>query len=373
MKKLYTITLLATLLCQSALGQRQDTLMFRGQVSTWANYNFYSENIFVGGRYLPEISYQVKNANDRRFDIDLSVNAHGSWLSNNTFDGQIKPYRAWVRYSASQFEVRGGLQKINFGSATMLRPLMWFDQMDPRDPLQLTDGVWGILGRYYFLNNANIWLWGLIGNNNPKGFELVGTYKNQPEFGGRIQHPIPLGEAGLSFHHRVWGYSEFPYTNPLKVSENRFGLDAKIDWVCGLWAEASWLKNNRDLGILNNQTLINLGTDYTFGIGNGVLAIYEHLFISFDEKPFQFDNFTQLSLFSISYPIGMFDNISAIAYYSWDIQSVFTFLNWQRQYNRISIHLMAFWNPENFNIPTQNTQANLFGGKGIQFMFVYNH
>ena len=69
-----------------------------------------------------------------------------------------------MRYSSDQFELRLGLQKINFGSASMLRPLMWFDQMDPRDPLHLTDGVWGLLARYYFLNNANIWLWGLYGN-----------------------------------------------------------------------------------------------------------------------------------------------------------------------------------------------------------------
>jgi hypothetical protein len=66
-------------------------------------------------------------------------------------NGDIKPYRLWARYSTSQLEIRAGLQKINFGSANILRPLMWFDQMDPRDPLQLTDGVWGILGRYYTL------------------------------------------------------------------------------------------------------------------------------------------------------------------------------------------------------------------------------
>lgn len=35
---------------------------------------------------------------------------------------------------------------------------MRFDQVDPRDPLKLTDGVRGLLGRYCFLNNADIWL-----------------------------------------------------------------------------------------------------------------------------------------------------------------------------------------------------------------------
>jgi hypothetical protein len=355
------------------MSQWQDTITFGGQISAWTNYNFSTDNIFLGGRYIPEISYQLNNRKNRNFDIDLSANANGSWLVNDSFDGNIKPYRAWARYSTPQLELRGGLQKINFGSASMLRPLMWFDQIDPRDPLQLTDGVWALLGRYYFLNNANIWVWGLIGNNNPKGFEFAGTYKNKPEFGGRIQYPIPNGEAGFSFHQRVWGFPLSPEIDQLKITEKRYGLDAKVDWVCGLWIEASLVNNDRNIGILNNQTLINLGTDYTFGFGNGLLAIYEHLFISFDNKPFEFENLTQLSLLSVSYPIGLFDNISAIAYYSWDMQAVFTFINWQRQYNKISLHLMAFWNPENFNLPTHNSQTNMFGGKGVQFMFVFNH
>ena len=68
-----------------------------------------------------------------------------------------------------------GLQKINFGSAVLLRPLMWFDSLDPRDPLQLTDGVYAVLLRYYFPNNANLWAWALYGNDSPKGWESAAT------------------------------------------------------------------------------------------------------------------------------------------------------------------------------------------------------
>lgn len=35
-----------------------------------------------------------------------------------------------------------------------------------REPSQLTDGVYGVLVKYYFQNNANLWAWGLIGNKN---------------------------------------------------------------------------------------------------------------------------------------------------------------------------------------------------------------
>ena len=57
---------------------------------------------------------------------------------------ELKPYRLWFRRSTDKIELRAGLQKITFGSARIFRPLMWFDKLNPTDPLQLTEGVWGI-------------------------------------------------------------------------------------------------------------------------------------------------------------------------------------------------------------------------------------
>lgn len=140
-------------------------------------------------------------------------------------------------------EVRLGLQKINFGSANMLRPLMWFDQLDPRDPLQLTDGVWGLLGRYYFLNNANLWVWGLYGNNQQKMWETGNTYSGFPELGGRFQTPVPRGELAFTYHYRKADLSEHSLLSnqPTSVGENRVGIDGKWDLGVGLWFEAVWM------------------------------------------------------------------------------------------------------------------------------------
>ncbi len=358
-------------------GQAKDTLIFKGQLSSWLNYNQSNNNILFGGRYIPQVNYSNDFSKGHQFDIELSGNFYGNLQSHSEADGNIKPYRAWTRYSTPQFEIRAGLQKINFGSATMLRPLMWFDQMDPRDPLQLTDGVWGVLGKYYFLNNANIWLWGLYGNKNTKGWDWAATNSNYPEFGGRIQLPTFIGEAAISYHHRVADLSDNDLGIILptysKAPENRIGLDAKFDWVIGFWVEGAWINNQKDLLTLTNQTILNAGADYTFGIGNGLLAVYEHLIFSADSDPFAFENTNQFSLFSLSYPMGLFDNVSAMLYYSWDNEKIYSFLNWQRQYNNISLHLMAYWNPETFDLPQQNFQNNIFGGKGVQFMFVFNH
>jgi hypothetical protein len=358
----------------------QDSLNFKGQLSAWMLYNRGNNlPVFVGGRYIPQLNYEVFLKDDLKIDFEASANIYGSAGFNpfNTLKavGKLKPYRLWARYSSRQFELRAGLQKINFGSASLLRPLMWFDQVDPRDPLKLTDGVWGVLARYYFLNNANIWLWGLYGNNNPRGWDIAGTNKHFPEVGGRIQVPVPTGEAGLSYHHRIADTRNIgELISPFgEVPENRLGFDFKLDLVAGFWLEGSWVKRNKDLGMFTNQEILNAGTDYTFGIGNGLYVIFEQLLAANDDKPFNFQNTTSFSLLSLSYPVGLFDNISGIVYFDWKNKNAYNFLNWQKQFNNISLYIMGYWNPDNYIIPTQGSDQNLFAGRGIQIMLVLNH
>ena len=358
----------------------QDTLTFKGQFSTWINYNGGNQlPVYAGVRYIPQLNYGLQLKSDHKIDFETSLNINGT-TGFNPFDsitatGRIKPYRIWARYSSDQFELRVGLQKINFGSASLLRPLMWFDQVDPRDPLKLTDGVWGVLGRYYFLNNANIWFWGLYGNNDPRGWEYAGTNSRFPEFGGRIQIPVPAGEAGFSYNHRIADTRKLGGIVPLysEIGENKIGFDIKLDLVAGVWLEGTWTNKNKDLGMFTNQEIINAGADYTFGIGNGLYIIFEQLLASNDEKPFDFSNSSSFSLLSLSYPVGMFDNVSGIVYYDWKNNKSYNFLNWQKQLNKITLYFMGYWNPESYNIPAQGDGQNLFAGRGVQVMMVFNH
>lgn len=358
----------------------QDSLSFKGQVSAWMNYNGGNKlPVYVGGIYMPQVNYALQLNNDHKIDFEASLNINGS-AGFNPFDslraaGKIKPYRLWGRYSSRQFELRVGLQKLNFGSASLLRPLMWFDQVDPRDPLKLTDGVWGVLGRYYFLNNANVWLWGLYGNNKPRGWEPAATNRRYPEGGGRIQIPVPGGEAAVTYHHRIADTRGLGEIIPSysEVHENRFGFDIKLDIVVGFWVEGSWVRKNRDLGIFTNQEILNAGADYTFNLGNGLYVIAEQLVAANDKKAFSLQNTNTFSLLSLSYPIGLFDNLSGIVYYDWKNNKSYNFLNWQKQFNNITFYLMAYWNPEKYNIPAQGSGSNLFAGRGIQVMVVLNH
>lgn len=357
----------------------RDTLIFSGQLSAWSNYNHDNHlSLWFGGRYIPQVNYNVKLSERRLLDFEVSANINGSAglhpFDSGYTDGTIRPYRAWARYSSNQFELRAGLQKINFGSAAMLRPLMWFEQVDPRDPLRITTGVWGLLGRYYFLNNVNLWLWGLYGNKEPKTWELGRTSQEYPEFGGRLQSPVPKGEAGISFHHRQVDTLGLDLSNGINraLSENRIAFDAKWDVGIGLWFEGAWINKSRDVGLLTNQLILNVGTDYTFGVGNGLNFIFEQLLIVYDEKPFALSEPVFFSALSLSYPLGLFDNLSAIAYYNWATDQSYNLLTWNRKLNKFNLYFIAYWNPESYNLPLQDA-GNLFSGKGVQAMLVYNH
>lgn len=357
----------------------QEKLNFQGQFSALSSFSPDNDlDWYVGARYIPELSYKIALDSVQFIDFEASANLSASTLFHpfNASDtnADIDPYRIWARYARNQFEVRAGLQKIDFGVATLLRPLQWFNQIDPRDPLQLTNGVYGVLGRYYFLNNANIWIWGLYGNEKTRGFDALETKDEQPEFGGRFQHPVPRGEIGLSYHRRTVNTSTFPGLETFDgITENKYGIDAKWDVTVGLWFEATYSKKSKNIGLLTHQALLNIGSDYTFGLGNGLNVTAEHLISSFDEQAFEFITTSNISAVSANYPLGLFDTLSGFYYYDWDNNTNTVLVNYEYQFKKITGYAMAYYNPEAQTGIQQNNLVNNFSGPGIRLMLVYNY
>lgn len=384
------ILILLILGCFGVYGQSDadrnyhDSLTLSGQVSMWSLYsNSSSYPVWVGGRYQPQLNYELGNSKGNKFDTEISLNVNGlagfKPFTSNMTDGDIKLYRSWIRFSGDQYEVRLGLQKINFGSASLLRPLMWFDKIDPLDPLQITDGVWGLLGRYYFLNNLNIWAWTLYGNKQPSIWEAVESNVNIPEFGGRVQFPLKKGEIAISYHHRTADsrhlaklYKEEAY-NHARIPEDRFGIDGRWDVVVGIWFEASTTRKQEYLESLTYMNLLNVGTDYTFGIGNGLKTTLEHLIMTRNERLFDDQYAFNYTALSFSYNIGLTNDISAIIYYDWTSHDIYNFINWNKQINKFNFYLIAFYNPHENFIPIASDSFNMMGGRGLQFMVVYNY
>jgi hypothetical protein len=363
----------------SCFSQSQD---FKGQLSGWSALKTEKPYQYAfGARYIPELTL-IKKLNDKiQLDADISLNLNGSGIMHSfdsiETDGKIKFYRLWIRLSSNQFEARLGLQKINFGPARFIRPLMWFDQIDPRDPLQITDGVYGILLRYYTLKNATFWLWGLYGNNHPKGWEFLSTRKNSPEFGGRIQVPVPKGEVGLSYHHRIQdstsSFLSFPADAKRYFPENRIGIDGRWDIGIGLWFEGVIYHSSIDVPDFKYSRMVTIGIDNTFGWGNGLGLTSEQLLYSNSEKAFDMSNNSLFSALSLNYPLTLLWNVAVMIYYDWNQRDFYRFLNLKLTFDKWSFYLMGYWNPEKFLIYRNMDNYDLFTGKGFQLMAVFNH
>jgi hypothetical protein len=359
----------------------RDSLSIKGQMVGWAGTNLKAPSSQqTGFRYIPSGFFQHNFNSSLRFDIEASVNAYINMKFNSfrfdKFQTGIKPYRLTGRISSNQWELRAGLQKISFGTATMLRPLMWFDQIDPRDPLQLTDGVYGLLGRYYFLNNINIWLWGLVGNKEKRGWDLTPPSSEIPEYGGRIQLPFLSGEMGISMHHRSADFRSLGYhgADSSDIPETRIGLDGKWDIGPGIWYEYVLKKTNTETRILSYMDQqLNIGSDYTFAVGNGLNLTAEHLLYSTDARFFPGSRMRNFSALMVSYPFEMTDRISLMVYYNYENNEWYRFLSLQRQYDKLSLYLMFFRNPVNFNLYSGSGDMNLFSGTGFQVMVTFNH
>jgi hypothetical protein len=146
-----------------------------------------------------------------------------------------------------------------------------------------------------------------------------------------------------------------------------------MDLTVGISLEATWINKRADLGILTNQEMVCAGTDYTFGLGNGLNIIAEHLIFSSDREPLSFSNTMNLTALSGNYPFGMFDSINYILYYDWKNGGVYNFVNWRRTFTKFSLNLMGYINPTESHIPLTGNSLNRYSGSGFQIMLVYNH
>jgi hypothetical protein len=383
--------LLSLLLLSTGLCLRPATIKWAQQCSAWFSLNDDSPSTpRLGLRWQPSLFLDTALGGPWKLDSELSLDAAGSlaapgW-SDAEVDGELRPYRLWLRLSSSRFEARLGLQKINFGSATVFRPLMWFDRIDPRDPLQITRGVYGLLLRYYFPGNANIWLWGLYGNPDTKGWETRATADETPEFGGRFQVPVFRGEAAATLHFRRLAPAG---TESVRPEESRFALDGKWDLGVGLWVEACAVHQNDPAQEVSAaarsdslpgggaaapwQRSVTLGVDYTFRLGNGLYLLAEQFLSQTAASPLgRSDGSAAFTALVARYPVGLLDSLSTIVYYDWRNRQAYWFSSWQRTTDHWQFYLMAFANPRQALATAAPSGDSMLSGAGFQLLAVWN-
>lgn len=342
-----------------------------GQFSVWSTV---SDGTQFGARYIPEFSFSRQVSENMEMSVEAALNIYGFTYfgrdNNPGSDAQSDLYRLWVRLASPRLEVRAGLQKISFGPAALLRPLKWFDSLSPSDPLQLTSGVYGLLVRYFFPDNRSIWVWGLYGNDDVKGWENIPSGKSDAEYGFRYQFPVRNGEMAFSYHHRIANpegtsfQTKFPAQG--KFAEDSFGLDGKWDIGPGVWFEGTVTRSDLSVSTPRYRRMLVLGADYTFDVGNGLHLLTEHLFRDDDHEALTSLPGSSVTALTADYPLNLFDTVKAVVYFDHENSGWSGFLQWRRTYDDWQVYIQTFWSRE-------DEAGGELAGDGIQIMFIFNH
>ena len=335
--------------------------------------------------YLPTFSLAGPAWGQGQLDVELAFKL-GSVLDGALGQGAAGVqgrgdwYRLWGRYTTERLELRLGLQKIAFGPGFFLRPLQWFDTLDPEDPTMQTEGVVALRVRYYPTQTVALWGWVV----RPDDWRYASP-------GGRVEWPFGVGEAGLTYYYRRATDLEFSGAPliPFADSENRFGADLRLDIMIGLWAEAALAQAggyNAGPAQSDYYSQVMVGGDYTIPWANGVYLLVEHLWrrariSSPNNPPAGLDVLWsrrreegQFTALVVSYPLGFLDTIMAIALYDRQAERFYNYLRWQRTYDKFSFNTMLFANPERGgDVPGDQSAALLNFGYGGQLMLIYNH
>ena len=356
---------------------------WEGQASVWGTINDTdSTNAQVAARYVTGLS--ISSDLGKSVSVDACVAANAYLESRFNYDdrtrgtediSEVELHRCYLRLAMPNVDLRIGLQRLNFGSAVLLRPLMWFDRLDPRDPMQFSEGAYGALLRVLFNNNANVWLWGLYGNDQTKGWEILPSIENRGELGCRIQYPVHAGELAFTYHHRETDLTSLlqpglPTTTNISA-EQRYAFDMRWDIEIGFWTEIVIVDRSSEFPLNRWQRFIDVGADYTLRIGNGVGVTGEYFEIGEPAEPFGSSNPAQFIAGAVDYSLGIADVVRGIFYNDIERRESYSFLAWIHTLDNWQFSLSGFWNPPASSLNYDS--RSMLAGKGIQITTTFNH
>ena len=284
-------------------------------------------------------------------DLEYAYHLQRTYNGSSLVEEHQKLYRGWLRYSTHSIEARLGLQKVSFGPAQVLRPLAWFDTIDPKSPMNQTDGVEAFRLKVYPSNSLAFWAWIMKGESDTLSW------------GGRGELSTNLGEWGFTLHQDPTKASQNVGQSPVLTSGShyQFGVDYRYDGFIGFWFEgAGFIVDNQNMFNEDRFSLVTLGADYTLPLGGGLLIMSETLRKNGWSSNNDSHSNQIISVLMASLPIGMIHNVIIISTLDWDENRIYNYLRWGSTYDRFSYNFMASTNPSS-------------EGNSLHLMLIYNH
>ncbi|HAX46090.1 MAG TPA: hypothetical protein DCX78_04580 [Nitrospina sp.] len=184
-------------------------------------------------------------------------------------------FRAWLRLDNGRLTIRGGRQKIMFGSGFIFRPLGFFDTRNVTGVVPVTRGVDGLRSTFYLNDTSSI-----------QGWIVPAKINDRMIAGLRWEALISEVESGLvAQYHPVSDLDDLPQFGQELI---QLGYHFKGEYHAGLWSEGrvdfERVKENYPF-----RFDAVVGTDYTFDIGDGLHVLLEY-FLSTREPQYTQDD-----------------------------------------------------------------------------------
>ena len=118
--------------------------------------------------------------------------------------------------------------------------------------------------------------------------------------------------------------------------EKSLALDGKFDYVVGIWFEAALTHQEIHIPELGYKTALNLGLDYTFGLGNGLASDDGILHLrEFRTAHLRWGNCSFLCPVCQLF-IQYIQQLNGIVFYDWTNNEIYNFVNWSWQFDKWS-------------------------------------
>jgi len=213
---------------------------------------------------------------DWKLDYELSADARQadgpSVQSGLRRETDVDFFRAWLRLGNERMKVRGGRQKILFGSGFIFRPLGLYDTRDVTGVVPETRGVDSVRATYFFDETTLM-----------EGWVVPGRLDDHVIAGGRWEALAAGLETGavIQYHPRTDLDELAQFAQELV----QLGYHFKGEYNIAYWNESRLDIEQKEGHPLRFDTV--LGADYTFDIGEGLHFLVEY-FLSARESNFTF-------------------------------------------------------------------------------------
>lgn len=298
--------LFLTIICHSGIDAIRT---FESQLQS----DYDNEQFSLLGSVIMTGTYEFAFKNDTFLSIESSYQLTTSdvikkgWKTKHI---SVERYRLNLLFKQQFLDYKVGLQDIHFGVGTYLRPLQWFDTLDPINKRAATQGINGFVVKTSSSNNQETVGWMLFGNNQVRPSDLNSTKKETIEIGGRFQRSIFNGELGLATHAR---HIEL---NGSRAVEYRIGSYYQLNSSIPIWVEQAYMTAASKTES-QQYIMVMVGSEYMFNIkklGNNVSVLAE---MQYDNKPIASNHAnTFTGVLQLSYPLSLKDTISYVGYMS---------------------------------------------------------